>query len=149
MLRFDPNTLKFIDVFIDDTGGVGHLNRPEGLVFDPNGKKLYITSFCDLASECPKASNRDSIRVYDATKRNTFLGQINLDQGSRAFAQALLFGPGGYLFVPMSNTGEIRKCNVDTSMYTYTTFIAPGALGAPFYLTFGRTDSATLAYPDQ
>ena len=40
VLRFDPNTLAFKDVFIDDSGGVGQLNRPEGLVFDPDGKKL-------------------------------------------------------------------------------------------------------------
>jgi len=33
VLRFDPNTLAFKDVFIDDSGGVGQLNRPEGLLF--------------------------------------------------------------------------------------------------------------------
>jgi DNA-binding beta-propeller fold protein YncE len=42
--KFDPNTLQFKGVFIDDTGGIGGLNRPDGLVFGPNGN-LYVTSF--------------------------------------------------------------------------------------------------------
>jgi hypothetical protein len=66
VLRFDPDTVAFRDVFIADSGGAGHLNRPEGLVFDPEGSKLYVTSFCDLAVPCPAGTNIDSIRVYDA-----------------------------------------------------------------------------------
>jgi hypothetical protein len=47
VLKFDPNTLEFKGVFIDDSaGGVGHLNRPEGFVFGPGpNRKLYITTF--------------------------------------------------------------------------------------------------------
>jgi hypothetical protein len=147
VLRFNPDSFAFVDgVFIDDPGGPGQLNRPEGLVFGPDGTKLYVTSFRATTTDT------DSIRIYDATgATGVFLGKIDLDQVGqpRAFAQALLFGPGGCLFVPISNTGEVRKYNVGTSTCSSTTFIAPGALGAPFYLTFGRTDSATLAYPDK
>jgi hypothetical protein len=146
VLRFNPDTFAFVGVFIDDPGGPGQLNRPEGLVFGPNGTKLYVTSFRATTTDT------DSIRIYDATGAiGVSLGKIDLDKVGqpRAFAQALLFGPGGYLFVPISNTGEVRKYNVGDAMYPYTTFITPGALGAPFYLTFGRTDSATLAYPDE
>lgn len=42
VLRFNPNG-SFKDVFIADNGGVGNLNRPEGLVFSPDGN-LYITA---------------------------------------------------------------------------------------------------------
>jgi DNA-binding beta-propeller fold protein YncE len=44
VFKFDPSTLQFKGVFIDDTGGIGGLNRPDGLVFGPNGN-LYVTSF--------------------------------------------------------------------------------------------------------
>ena len=44
VLVFDPKTLDFIGAFIIDAGGSGRLNRPEGLVFGPDGN-LYITSF--------------------------------------------------------------------------------------------------------
>jgi hypothetical protein len=170
VLRFDPNTLDFIDVFIDDSGGAGRLNRPEGLVFDPEGKKLYVTSFCDLQNSqypCATAPNTDSIRVYDVAKRNKFLGQINLDLvakelgQTRASAQALLFGPDQNLFIPVTFRpdffGEVLSCDVERTALSprestdatkiCKTFVPAGTLGVPFYLTFGRTDSATLAYP--
>jgi DNA-binding beta-propeller fold protein YncE len=170
VLRFDPNTLAFKDVFIDDSGGVGQLNRPEGLVFDPDGKKLYVTSFCDLTFPCPTAANIDSIRVYDAAERNKFLGQINLDPvarkvagQTRATAQALLFGPRENLFIPTTLrpafSGEVLSCDVENTRLSpakpldatriCSPFVpADGPLGIPFYLTFGRTDSATLTYPN-
>jgi sugar lactone lactonase YvrE len=156
VLRFDPDTLAFTDVVIDDPnsdGSPAHLNRPEGLIFGPDGK-LYVTSF--RAS----TADTDSIRIYDVTATPaTFFKAIQLVQsnGDRAFAQALLFGPDDCLFVPITNTGEVRKYNVGYQKCTdntrlgngtYATFVSPGLLGAPFYLTFGRTDSATLAYPE-
>jgi len=61
---------------------------------------------------------------------------------------ALLFGPGGKLFVPIAETGEVRRYDVSTNQYTYTSFVpAGGPLVNPWYLTFGTTDPATLAYP--
>jgi predicted small secreted protein len=144
VLRFDPNTLRFKDVFVDDKGGMGRLNRPEGLVFGPDGN-LYITSF--RAS----MSDTDSIRIYDGDE-GRFLDKIELDQvgQARAFAQALLFGPGGKLFIPISgpfgnpDTGQVRRYDVSTKVFDV--FVPAGTLGVPFYLTFGRTNSATLRY---
>lgn len=145
VLRFKSNG-KFDKVFIADNGGVGQLNRPEGLVFGPDGN-LYVTSFR------ADTTDTDSIRIYSA--KGVFLKKIDLDVaesagGSRAFAQALLFGPNGRLFVPITNTGEVRRYNVVDG--SYDIFIKSNANGgeliAPWYLTFGKTDPTTLDYCD-
>lgn len=141
VLRFNPVTGAFVDVFLSDPGGVGHLNRPEGLVFGPDGL-LYVTSFRAAPGDT------DAIRVYGAN--GAFMGKIDLYDPAtqpRAYAQALLFGPGGRLFVPINNTGEVRRYNVATG--TYDVFVpASGPLGQPWYLTFGQTDPATLSYSE-
>ena len=150
VLRFNPKTGGFVDVFVASTGGVGQLNRPEGLVFGPDGN-LYITSF--RAND----SDNDKILIFQGpggVNPGTLVDQIDLDQVGqpRAFAQALLFGPGGFLFVPITgngpDTGSVRRYNVVTK--EYTVFVPAsangGSLGTPEYLTFGNTDPATLAY---
>jgi sugar lactone lactonase YvrE len=146
VLRFNPSTGDIIDVFINDPGGVGQLNRPEGLVFGPDGN-LYITSFR------ADATDTDKIRVYDPTGMPLNNNDIDLDtagQGQpRAFAQALFFGPGGRLFVPISgggpDTGSVRSYDVGDK--TKVDFVsAGGPLGAGWYLTFGKTNPSTFAY---
>jgi glucose/arabinose dehydrogenase len=146
VLRFDPGTKAFIDVFIDDGGGVGHLNRPEGLVFGPNGF-LYITSFRAAGGDT------DAIRIYTVIAGSfTFTDKIDLHNGTtdpRAFAQALLFGPGGLLYVPITGnsphtTGDVRRYNVSNKAFDI--FATSAHLGNPWYLTFGKTDPATLDY---
>ncbi len=93
VLRFNPDG-SFKNVFISDNGGVGNLNRPEGLVFDPDGN-LYITSFP------ADTTDTDSIRIYSAN--GDFLRKIDLDivGQPRAYAQAIIFGPNRHLFVPI------------------------------------------------
>jgi DNA-binding beta-propeller fold protein YncE len=146
VLKFDPGTLQFKGLFIDDTGSIGGLNRPDGLVFGPHGN-LYVTSFRFNSNPLDPAAV-DSIRVYDRFGR--FLESILLYKSGepRAFAQAILFGPDGKLFVPISgggpSTGEIRQYDIRTKKYDV--FVKAGDLISPQYLTFGRTDSATLAY---
>ena len=116
VLKFDPSTLEFKGVFIDDPGGVNGLNRPDGLVFGPDGN-LYVTSF--RFNSPPDSGALDSIRVYN--RGGNFKDSIplnNVDE-PRSFAQAILFGPGGKLFVPISGndpatTGEIRTYDVGT-----------------------------------
>jgi len=156
VLRFDPNTLDFVDVYIDDLNNnpvqIGHLNRPEGLVFGPDGN-LYVTSF--RANQ----EDTDSIRIYNgptSPSPGAFSGAIVLDVAgvdspARVFAQALLFGPGGKLFVPISgndlnHTGEVRSYDFTTNPPTQAVVVPIGTLKAPWYLTFGRTNAATLAY---
>jgi hypothetical protein len=137
VLRYSPNSKA--EVFIDDKGGFGHLNRPDGLVFGPDGR-LYVTSFRAAAGDT------DSIRIYRAN--GEFNGKIDLHNGTsdpRVYAQALLFGPGGKLFVPLNNTGEVRRYDVTSG--TYDVFYPTGGnLIGPLYMTFGNTDPSTLEY---
>jgi DNA-binding beta-propeller fold protein YncE len=144
VLRFTVGG-DYVGVVVHDAGGVGQLNRPEGLVFGPDGN-LYVTSFR------ADASDTDSIRIY--TSDGQYVDQIGLDEVDqpRAFAQALLFGPEGELFVPISgngpDTGAVRRYDVSTK--AFDDFVPPrsqgGAIGAPWYLTFGATDPSTLQY---
>jgi hypothetical protein len=151
VLRFHPDTGEF-SVFITSTGGstcgcTNELNRPDGLAFGPDGN-LYITSFQGGSADT------DKILIFQGPGHpdpGAYMGRIDLGQpGRRAFAQALLFGPGGRLFVPISggemDTGAVRAYNVSTKVFDY---VAPpgGPLAAPWYLTFGKTDPGTLAYP--
>ncbi|WP_178119042.1 hypothetical protein [Pseudomonas akapageensis] len=134
---------KFIGTFISDKGGVGQLNRPEGLVFGPDGR-LYVTSIR------ANSNDTDSIRIYDQTGK--FVDKINLYEPGkdRVFAQALLFGPERKLFVPITNTGEVRRYDVASKQYLL--FVPParsgGQLREPWYLTFGATDAKTLNYQE-
>jgi DNA-binding beta-propeller fold protein YncE len=155
ILRYDPRTLAFIDVFVSCGGLCDFFNRPEGLVFGPDGN-LYVTSF--RAS----SSDTDKILIFagplNATATpGTLLAKIDLDQigQQRAYAQALLFGPGGLLFVPIStpkvpDAGQVRRYNVTNN--SFDIFVPSSSqqnspLGSSQYLTFGKTNPATLAYP--
>lgn len=151
VLRYDvptgnPATWKFRDVFVtnpvDCTKNVNDLHRPEGLVFGPDGN-LYVTSFL-ASTDATATDDTDQILIFDPTGRP--VGRIGLDRagGPRTYAQAILFGPGGKLFVPITNTGELRRYDVTTTLYD--SFVSTGTLKSPWYLTFGRTDPATLAY---
>jgi hypothetical protein len=156
ILRFDPETGHFVDRFVTSTGGgtcdcVNELNRPEGVVFGPDGN-LYTASFR------ADATDNDKILIFQGpagTHPGAYVGRIDLDVAGqdREFAEALLFGPEGRLFVPISgiggpDAGAVRRYDVTTKQFDV--FVLPsaqgGPLGAPWYLTFGKTDPATLAY---
>jgi hypothetical protein len=156
ILRFDPATGHFVDRFITSSGGgacncVNELNRPEGLVFGPDGN-IYIASFR------ADATDNDKILILQGpagAHPGAYVGRIDLDVAGqdREFAEALLFGPEGRLFVPITgrlgpDAGAVRRYNVSTK--EFDVFVPPsaqgGPLGAPWYLTFGKTDPATLAY---
>ncbi|NJD35985.1 MAG: hypothetical protein FIA96_14330 [Betaproteobacteria bacterium] len=70
------------------------------------------------------------------------LEQIDLDQVGqpRSFAQTLLFGPKGRLFVPINDAGEIRRYNVKTKAYDvfFPAAAAGGPLLNPWFLSFGE-----------
>jgi glucose/arabinose dehydrogenase len=127
------------------------LHRPDGLTFGPDGK-LYVTSFRKNSNDI------DRILIFN-TATGACTDEIDLDQAgpTRAYAQYILFGPSGYLFVPIAagqiaadtpDAGAVRRYDVHTK--TPTNFIAPstegGPLGSAWGLTFGRTNPTTLAY---
>lgn len=150
ILRFNPRTGKLVDTFVNNptdssgnslgSGCAKHLHRPEGLVFGPDNN-LYVTSF--------RADANDNDKVLVFNRKGQCLGQktIALDVAGqeRSYAQALLFGPNNRLFVPMNNTGEVRRYNIKTKAYDI--FIpANGDLVNPWFMTLGKTNPSTLKY---
>jgi hypothetical protein len=127
---------------VNEPGEAVDLHRPEGLTFGPDGR-LYVTSFRSNANDI------DRVLVLDGTT-GAQSDSINLDQVGqpRAYAQSIVFGPGGALYVPISgngpDTGAIRSYDVTTK--SFSNFEAPGTLTEAWYVTFGSTDPATLAY---
>jgi hypothetical protein len=125
------------------------LHSPEGIVFGPNGN-IYVTSF--YASFNDSLNNtvvdRDSILVFNT------LGQkigspiyLNATNESRVFAQTMLFGPRGDLFVPISSDRGVRRYSASSNFQQFTTLPAGGASPVqPWYLTFRATNPRTLAY---
>ncbi len=146
VLRFDPNTKALVDVFASD-GTVADLHRPVGLVFDKKGN-LWVTSFRAGSTDTDKILKLDG-------KTGKLLDKLELDvAGSpRSFAEAIMFGPGGYLYIPITGsdpttTGEVRRCNLITKVCDV---IVPanangGPLQSPWYLIFKGSDPATLNY---
>lgn len=169
VLRFNPATNRFIDVFAAHKevpklrrkdAVIPELHRPEGLVFDREGN-LWITSF--RADQNGETNDNDRILKLDGkTGRKLFshdLAQPVSEGGERAFAQALLFGPDGDLFIPISgnhpNTaGQVRRCKeVKAKKALQCRIIVPannegagGPLVAPEYLIFEQSNPSTLNF---
>lgn len=145
ILRFDFSTQTF-DVLASNTT-VPDLHRPEGLVFDSAGN-LWVTSF--------RADKTDSDKILklDGTT-GALLDEIILSTppAPRAYAQAILFGPDGNLYVPITGgdsttTGQLLRCNPKTKQCDPIdqANAAGGPLQQPWYLIFKNSDPATLNY---
>jgi hypothetical protein len=156
IVRFDPEKLAFKDVLLsnpeDCSRNINDLHRPEGLVFYPDGD-LYVTSF--------QKDGKDTDRLLIIPKQDRKNNKIKLPLDRidfyrpgepRRFAQAVLFGPEGHLFVPLSDNldpsvsnGEVRRYNVKTK--AFWTFVPQGrGVNAPQFLSFMETNPATLEY---
>jgi sugar lactone lactonase YvrE len=136
VVRFNSATGAFVDVVASQSQG---LHRPEGLVFGPDGN-LYVTSFLLGA---------DKDRIMAFTPNGAPLGALDLypTGAPRVFAQALLFGPEGDLFVPLTSSGVVRRYRASTGFATFTEIPRKGnSLKQPYFLTFGDTNPSTLAY---
>jgi DNA-binding beta-propeller fold protein YncE len=142
VLRFNPISGKFVDVFAshEGKGCAADLHRPEGLVFGPDGK-LYLVGF--------RADKNDTDKLLVFDRRGRCVDKIDLYPPGqpRTYGQALLFGPKGRLFLPIITTGEVRR--YDVKKKTYDVFVpAGGSLLAPSFLSFGNTDPTTLEYDE-
>jgi hypothetical protein len=152
ILRFNATTRAFVDVFASNATA-SDLHRPEGLVFDKAGY-LWVASF--------RANSNDSDKILKLDgKTGQLIGSIVLSNPqstppeARAFAQAIIFGPGGNLFVPISGNGlntaaagQVRRCNTKTLVcdVIVPANSAGGALVSPWFLIFRSSDPATLNY---
>lgn len=99
-----------------------------------------------------RANPDDTDKILIFNRHKKCLDKIDLYQPGqdRVFAQALLFGRKGRLFVPLFNTGEVRRYNVNKKTFDVLvpSVANGGVLGTPTYLTFGHTDPRTLEYED-
>lgn len=143
VLRFNPYSNQFIDVFASNAS-IADLHRPEGLVFDRAGN-LWVTSFRASASDSDKILKLDG-------RTGRLLDELVLSTppAPRAFAQAIIFGPDGNLFIPIAGgdpttAGQVRRCNPKTKVCDVVV-AAGGALQAPQYAIFRNTNPATLGY---
>ena len=125
VLQFNPTTGDFIKAFITDAGGPGHLNGPEGLAFGPDGR-LYVTSL--RADE----NDTDKILIFEGpggAHPGTYVGKFDLDKVGklRSVAAALLFGPGGDLFVPITNAFLLDSPTVSARIGVRSAATGPAA----------------------
>ncbi|MEX3980535.1 hypothetical protein AB4Y45_16335 [Paraburkholderia sp. EG287A] len=143
VLRFNAATGAFVDQFASNQT-VPELHRPEGLVFDKDGN-LWVTSFRGVSG------GSDQILKLSG-KTGARLDSLVLWAGTapRAYAKAILFGPGNKLYIPISSgdpttAGQLRRCDVATKACA---IIAPAGnpLQIPDYLIFKNSDPATLDY---
>lgn len=165
VLRFDLAKGKFKDVFISSDGSCPHpetqhcnpvnqMNRPEGIVFGPDGN-IYVASFR------ADPNDNDKILIFSG-RTGRYVSKIDLARPAcdaspdcsvrGAWAQALLFGPHGRLYVPISGgerEGDLRVYP-GTRKREFDVIIRKeaGQLASGWYLTFGRTNPATLEYDD-
>lgn len=163
ILRFNFKTGKF-DVFVDGGNDPNtnqpcgcDLNKPEGIVFGPDGN-LYVPSRANAVGT--NVNDTDKILVFEGPNGNhpgrlITNAVIDLDTKNAThgqnWAQAALFGPQGRLFVPIigngPDAGQVRRYDVKTKHYEEV--VKPGgALKMGWFLTFRKTDPATLAYQD-
>jgi hypothetical protein len=108
------------------------------------------------------ADDTDKILVFNPST-GACVDSIDTDgpTGAKAYAQAVVFGPSGYLFAPVrskvtttdpaaADVGAIRR--YDVTAKTYTDFAGPVTDGgaditqALWFLIFGKTSPVTLAY---
>src|SRR5262249_53393594 len=123
VVKIDVNT-GAESLFASNSTGAPDLHRPEGLTFGPDGNR-------DITGFRANAIDTDKVVVLDPTS-GAEADNIPLDAVGqpREFGQALLFGPGGHLFVPISgfgpDTGAVRS--YDVAAKTFSNFEAPGTM---------------------
>jgi hypothetical protein len=125
------------------------LHSPEGIVFGPDGN-IYIASFNASFNDSQGNSvvDRDAILIFKTNGQRVgspvYLYATN---ETRVFAQTILFGPRGDLFVPITSNSGVRRYSSASNFQQFTLLPTGGASpGQPWYLTFRATNPRTLAY---
>ncbi len=124
------------------------LHSPEGLTFGPDSR-LYVTSFYDQYSD-PHGNlltDPDAVLIFDSAGQRQ--GQIYYyaPYAPRVYAQALVFGPRGDLFVPTTSGAGLRRYSAASEYQQFTPVPTDGsAPQQPWYAVFRDTDPHTLAY---
>jgi DNA-binding beta-propeller fold protein YncE len=132
-----------------------YLNAPEGVTIGPD-QNLYVIGRRPDLTVNPTAVNTDKVLVLNRTT-GACRPWINLDQPTQeppSYAQSLLFGPGGRLYLPIRggglDTGGVRSYDLCAHPVTYTLVVQPQQIGSAvadwWFESFGRTDPTTLAY---
>jgi len=133
------------------SGCAADLNAPDGVTIGRD-QNLYVIGRANPND--PNAT--DKVLVLNPTTGGC-RPLINLDQpGAQqpSYAQSLLFGPGGLLYLPIrgggTDTGGVRAYDIYAHPVTYTLFVQPQQIGGEpadwWWLTFGKTDPTTLTY---
>jgi glucose/arabinose dehydrogenase len=133
---------------VQDAGETRDLHSPGSLAFGPGGK-LYVTT------RSTSADGLDKIVVLNPASAFAQVDHVDLARVDDVplHPRALLFGPGGKLFVsvnepdnpdPFTNTrGYLRSYNVATKEFSVAASATAGPIG---YFTFGNTNPKTLAF---
>jgi len=153
VVRFNLQTMKFLDVFVAGGKCGCNLDSPSGVVFGPDGR-LYVTSSRPPGSNVP-SNDTDKVLIFDGAT-GIFVDKIDLDRpgGQRSAAPGLLFGPQGLLYAPIAQlndsgdatgVGSVRRYNVASKQFH--DMVPPNTrLRLPSLFTFGGTNPATLLY---
>jgi len=102
ILRYNVNTGEFLGVFVSSENN-GGLKGPKDLVFDPENRYLYVSSF--LTNE---------IFLYDTT--GNYVGSVNNELLQRPIN--MKFDKNGdFLFIVSSDNNKVLKFNVKINEY--------------------------------
>ena len=135
-------TFKFKDVFVASDASNGYaptLHRPEGIVFGPDGN-LYVTTFL-------QGGDLDGVLGFNSAGQKISRRDWWATGQARVFAQVILFGPAGDLFVPVSSDFGVRRYSSASGLQNYSLLPRTGkSVRTGLYLSFRETNPATLAY---
>jgi hypothetical protein len=101
---------------------------------------LYVTTFL-------QGGDLDGVLAFNSSgQKISRLNWWTPPQG-RVFAQAILFGPGGDLFVPISSDFGVRRYSTASGYASYSVLPKTGkAVKEGLYLSFRETNPSTLVY---
>lgn len=131
VLRYNGATGAFVDEIVPKHSG--GLNQPQGLVFGPHDRQLYVGS-----GELSPSDQHQAVLRYDG-RTGGFLSEFsNSDQLTGP--HAIIFGPDGNLFVADGFGTESKVVRYNGTTGAFLDDFVPansGGLTGPFSLVFG------------